>query len=408
MSNLNVLHAQNAGADKLARMKTELTGGGNIRDVREYALAYVEHCGGDVPLLERERETLLAALEEAWQAERYEQVVRLVAGLAYLAGRLDNHCAATRLLQRGIYACKRVQDEQALRYFQSCLSGLLWSAGDYERASRIWQESFTGSNAPGYLWEPLRNVVYIVDIVGANGAVGDFASTLLVGRGHENTGSMALALFIRAFYARLAGDLEAAHDNLSSCQQALAGQDGGVSRYKPFFEILVQAELARVRGDYACSRVYADAAITLAQAFCDPYTVAVLLWDQALFSYLHGKQDDLSSLTQHLAEVTRPLGAPHVRRWNTFLQKLHGQRTLTPIGEGREKQRGIWPNEPLSRSEGEVLRLLAEGFSNQEIGASLFIAVGTVKKHIEHIYGKLDVHSRTQAVARARGLGLLE
>ena len=39
--------------------------------------------------------------------------------------------------------------------------------------------------------------------------------------------------------------------------------------------------------------------------------------------------------------------------------------------------------------------------------AELIIAVGTVKKHVEHIYGKLDVHNRTQAAARAAELGLL-
>jgi LuxR family maltose regulon positive regulatory protein len=63
--------------------------------------------------------------------------------------------------------------------------------------------------------------------------------------------------------------------------------------------------------------------------------------------------------------------------------------------------------EPLSERELEVLRLLAAGLSNREIGAELFLAVGTVKKHTSNIYGKLNVHKRTQAVARARELGLV-
>jgi LuxR family maltose regulon positive regulatory protein len=65
------------------------------------------------------------------------------------------------------------------------------------------------------------------------------------------------------------------------------------------------------------------------------------------------------------------------------------------------------PIEPLSERELEVLRLLAAGLSNREIGAELFLAVGTVKKHTSNIYGKLNVHRRTQAVARARELGLV-
>ena len=64
--------------------------------------------------------------------------------------------------------------------------------------------------------------------------------------------------------------------------------------------------------------------------------------------------------------------------------------------------------EPLSPRELECLKLLALGLANKEIAQTLFIAVGTVKNHLKNIYGKLSVHSRTQAVARARELGLLQ
>jgi LuxR family maltose regulon positive regulatory protein len=63
--------------------------------------------------------------------------------------------------------------------------------------------------------------------------------------------------------------------------------------------------------------------------------------------------------------------------------------------------------EPLSERELEVLGLIAAGLSNREIAGRLFIAHGTVKRHINNIYGKLQVHRRTEAVARARELGLL-
>jgi LuxR family maltose regulon positive regulatory protein len=63
--------------------------------------------------------------------------------------------------------------------------------------------------------------------------------------------------------------------------------------------------------------------------------------------------------------------------------------------------------EPLTERELEVLRLIAGGLSNREIARELVVAVSTVKTHINHIYGKLDVKNRTQAVARARTLGLL-
>jgi LuxR family maltose regulon positive regulatory protein len=63
--------------------------------------------------------------------------------------------------------------------------------------------------------------------------------------------------------------------------------------------------------------------------------------------------------------------------------------------------------EPLSQREMEVLHLIAQGLSNHEIGERLYLALSTVKGHIRMIFGKLDVQRRTEAVARARDLGLL-
>lgn len=63
--------------------------------------------------------------------------------------------------------------------------------------------------------------------------------------------------------------------------------------------------------------------------------------------------------------------------------------------------------EPLSPRELEVLRLIAQGLSNDEIGKRLFLALDTVKGHNRRIYDKLQVQRRTEAVARARELGLI-
>jgi ATP/maltotriose-dependent transcriptional regulator MalT len=63
--------------------------------------------------------------------------------------------------------------------------------------------------------------------------------------------------------------------------------------------------------------------------------------------------------------------------------------------------------EPLSKRELEVLTLIAEGLSNREIADKLFLSVGTVKVHTNHIFSKLNVGSRTQAIVQARMLKLL-
>jgi LuxR family maltose regulon positive regulatory protein len=65
-------------------------------------------------------------------------------------------------------------------------------------------------------------------------------------------------------------------------------------------------------------------------------------------------------------------------------------------------------SEALSERELEVLEQISLGKSNNEIADSLFLAVGTIKRHTHNIYGKLGVQSRTQAVAQARRLGLLD
>jgi len=63
--------------------------------------------------------------------------------------------------------------------------------------------------------------------------------------------------------------------------------------------------------------------------------------------------------------------------------------------------------EPPTERELAVLRLIAEGLSNREIADRLVIAVGTVKRHVNNLFGKLGVQSRTQAIRVAQDHGLL-
>jgi len=63
--------------------------------------------------------------------------------------------------------------------------------------------------------------------------------------------------------------------------------------------------------------------------------------------------------------------------------------------------------EPLSQREIEVLQLVADRMTNPEIATRLYLSFHTVKAHTRNIYGKLGVNNRTQAVARARVMGVL-
>jgi LuxR family maltose regulon positive regulatory protein len=83
----------------------------------------------------------------------------------------------------------------------------------------------------------------------------------------------------------------------------------------------------------------------------------------------------------------------------------YASRLLAAFGESPPAAQALV--EPLTARELEVLRLVAGGLSNREIAQQLVVAVSTVKSHINHLYGKLEVKNRTQAVARAQELGLL-
>jgi LuxR family transcriptional regulator, maltose regulon positive regulatory protein len=91
----------------------------------------------------------------------------------------------------------------------------------------------------------------------------------------------------------------------------------------------------------------------------------------------------------------------------------HARKLLELFETGSQPTNGRSPPsvaqplvEPLSPRELEVLRLIAQGLSNHQIGERLFLALDTVKGHNRKIFGKLQVQRRTEAVARARELGL--
>jgi len=84
-----------------------------------------------------------------------------------------------------------------------------------------------------------------------------------------------------------------------------------------------------------------------------------------------------------------------------------GESALAPAIAGRLLSRLRTPTAALSRREIEVLQRVAAGRSNSEIADDLFVTETTVKSHLVHVFSKLDVTSRTSAVAMARQLGIL-
>jgi LuxR family maltose regulon positive regulatory protein len=115
-----------------------------------------------------------------------------------------------------------------------------------------------------------------------------------------------------------------------------------------------------------------------------------------------------------LLRLLRTMRGQRSRQAGTWgaISDLYLSRLLAAFDPAPPRPRPALPTpnaliEPLSARESEIMRLLALGYSNQKIAARLLIAESTVKRHINNIYGKLQVNSRTQALRRAEELGLL-
>jgi DNA-binding CsgD family transcriptional regulator len=388
-------------------------------DLLNCALAYVEHYRYDVLQLEHEWEFLYAALIAAWQQAQHTIVIRLVSSLAHIVGRLHTSTVAEHILHLGIGASRRTQDVEHLTCFLNRLGCLLFSHGKYSQGWRIWCKSLelagVSDSSPG-LWEPLSSFVYIADMLGSYEAAQQFVESLQRTHRVDNSDTLAVAIFVRGFFARISNHSERAREDFSHSLQLLSLQSPGTapSSYRQLFTMAVQAELARVQGDYARSQAFTETALSLAQLFGDCFTVVELLMDQGHFTFQQQQFADTQAVFLRLHDIIRRNEADHLYErclrleqrmdeylpaWRT-LASSKSQFVPTIVSSGVQ--------EPLSEREIEVLQLVAAGLSNQEIARRLVITLGTVKKHLEHIYSKLDAHSRTSAIVQARALNMLQ
>jgi DNA-binding NarL/FixJ family response regulator len=109
--------------------------------------------------------------------------------------------------------------------------------------------------------------------------------------------------------------------------------------------------------------------------------------------------------SEQLAEVIRAAARGEAFIHPSVTRKVVAE--FTRLAEREHVRREQPLVEPLSERELEVLALLAEGLSNQEIADRLTIASGTVKNHVSNVLSKLGVRDRTQAILQAQKIGLL-
>lgn len=150
------------------------------------------------------------------------------------------------------------------------------------------------------------------------------------------------------------------------------------ARLRSTIEIqMLQAELAALSDDLEAGLRILDTALDLAES-------------QGYVALFIMEGDNLKSLLQRSKH-------PYARRLLAAFPEASKSPSYSQVGL----------IESLSDRELEILNLVAEGLSNREIGERLFLALDTIKGHNRRIYAKLGVQRRTEAIARARDLGLI-
>jgi LuxR family maltose regulon positive regulatory protein len=156
--------------------------------------------------------------------------------------------------------------------------------------------------------------------------------------------------------------------------------------------LMLQALALRARNEKIWAMDVMGQALALGEpegyvrTFVDEGPAMVVLLSETLGARQRGRLDSANNVPVHY--------------FRKLIAALEQDATSTALPAARSP-------EPLSERELEVLQLIAAGTSNRRIATELFVSVGTVKTHINNVYRKLDAHSRTQAVARARELNLI-
>jgi DNA-binding CsgD family transcriptional regulator len=214
---------------------------------------------------------------------------------------------------------------------------------------------------------------------------------------------VALALRVEADVATRARDLRtppsadalAGLEALAAALRRTAPADHGHAA-------LAAAELARARGEDAVEAW--AAAVAAWRAAGEPHPLAYALLRLAEAGLAGGDREAAATAVREAAEIAERLGArPLADAAAALIRRARLEPAAAPAAgpAGDEERLG------LTEREREVLRLIAEGRTNAQIAAELFISPKTASVHVSNILRKLDVASRGEAAAMAHRLGLV-
>jgi LuxR family maltose regulon positive regulatory protein len=302
---------------------------------------------------------------------------------------LNNLDRAIDQAKKGVKLTARGGDVVHIGSSNLCLVRVLFSSGDITGAEDVIQSmENTAREYDMPLWTLLQLSAWQVRIWLAQGKL-EVASQWVGERELDPDGEptylheVEYIVFARILIAQ--GRLDEATTLL---QRLLEAAEAGGRTTRAIEILLLQALVFQAGGDTTRAMTTLEKALTLAEpgGFIRIFVDEGLLMARLLYKAL-----------------TRGIAPDYVRR-------LLAAFPITEP-EGTEPPKSQAPDsvliEPLSEREIEVLHLIAEGLTNPEIATRLFLSAHTVKVHTRNIYGKLDAHNRTEAVTRARSLGIL-
>lgn len=324
---------------------------------------------GDIAREQNALDQALAILQPALTAaEQSGLAIYLPGGYIALARTLaarGDSVAAEAAFRRGQHAAERLGATAYERQIEAYRIRLALAGGDIT-SSQCWQEAHTGLlDGDDDSGDQETDEIEALTL-----------ARVLIAQGYGRMGARALSaaqhLLDRCYRrAEEAGRIK----SLIEIQMLIAMVEAGAGHRDQAGQMLRQV-LARALPE-GYMRMFLDAGAPMSALLAECRQQLTMLWSRLEGEVRHKMRNALERLLA--ATLSEP-----------------------GIGAG-----AILP-ERLSERESEVLAHLAVGESNQEIAHTLVIGVGTVKSHINHILGKLDASNRTEAVARARALQLLE
>jgi DNA-binding CsgD family transcriptional regulator len=162
-------------------------------------------------------------------------------------------------------------------------------------------------------------------------------------------------------------------------------------------------ELATRSGRFPEAKSHVGKSLALAKACEAPYERALTLISKGQLLAARGDTKESLTVLEEVREICGPLDAKPALNLAVELE----ERLQSPAQAAQAPSDTPAARSGLTKRELEVVRLVAEGMSNQEIAESLVLSEHTVHRHVANLLNKLEVSSRTAAVARAAQLGLL-